>query len=81
MHISYIQVCFNSKYNNELLFYRRIMGKRPEIPNYVSHDLGDIITKLLDKDAHRRLKIKEIKAHPFFKISSFPYVIRGLFGK
>jgi serine/threonine protein kinase len=56
---------FNSTYNNELTIYRRIMGQRPQIPEHVSQELGSLITRLLNKDPYDRIKIEEIKAHPF----------------
>jgi serine/threonine protein kinase len=66
---------FNSTYNNELTIYRRIMGQRPQIPENVSQELRSLITRLLNKDPYDRIKIEEIKAHLFFNVSSFPYVI------
>ncbi|XP_054282176.1 ribosomal protein S6 kinase alpha-5-like isoform X2 [Macrosteles quadrilineatus] len=51
---------------------RRIMKTQPPIPQYLSADVADFISKLLVKDPRQRLgggedDAEEVKRHPFFK--------------
>jgi len=55
----------------KMKMYEHILHSRPIIPNYVHIEGQDLIHKLLDKNAYRRLGsgpkgAKEVKAHPWF---------------
>jgi len=64
-------------HQNKKLMYKMILDKNPKYPDmekhgiYVSADLQDLITKLLNKDMDLRLGSKgdvdEVMSHPFFK--------------
>lgn len=59
---------------------RRILKTQPPIPQYLSSDVADFISKLLVKDPRQRLgggeaDAEELKQHPFFKVSIFCCVI------
>lgn len=57
-----------------LFFYtRRILKTQPPIPQYLSTDVADFISKLLVKDPRQRLgggedDAEELKRHAFFKV-------------
>lgn len=52
------------------------MKTQPPIPQYLSPEVADFITKLLVKDPRQRLgggedDADELKRHPFFKVNIF----------
>jgi ribosomal protein S6 kinase alpha-5 len=67
-------------YNEKLFFFRRILKTNPPIPEDLSPEVSDFISKLLVKDPRKRLgggeeDAEELKRHPFFRVSSFPFLI------
>eukprot|EP01061_Rhynchopus_euleeides_P016191 TRINITY_DN273_c4_g1_i1.p1 TRINITY_DN273_c4_g1~~TRINITY_DN273_c4_g1_i1.p1 ORF type:complete len:625 (+),score=258.84 TRINITY_DN273_c4_g1_i1:104-1876(+) len=54
--------------------YQLILNKPLEFPSFVSGNLRDILTKLLDRDPKQRLcDMEQLKAHPFFKESDVDF--------
>ncbi len=64
---------FYDKNKNKL--YKKIIFNDPDLNKFVklsvSNEAKDLILKLLDKNQKNRIKIPEIKAHPFFNGFSF----------
>ena len=68
--ILYLMLCksfpFNDKNNSKL--YQKILGGKFNLPNYLSNDAKDLICKLLKVNPSERIKINEIKKHPWFNL-------------
>lgn len=47
--------------------YKKIMAADYQMPKFLSPDCKDFITKILNTDPETRIKIKEIRAHPYMK--------------
>ena len=58
--------------NNDLL-YRKICIGKFTIPDHVSSNCKDLLKKILVTDPNKRITIKQIKNHPWFKL----YNIKG----
>jgi len=58
--------------NNDLL-YRKICIGKFSIPEHVSSNCKDLLKKILVTDPNKRITIKQIKNHPWFKL----YNIKG----
>jgi hypothetical protein len=75
----YIYIC-KDKYKNGFLFCSQILNTKPTISGDLSPEASDFISRLLVKNARRRLgggklDAQGVKRHPFFKVSSFPHHI------
>lgn len=62
------------------LFFSQILTAEPNLPDELSCEASDFISKLLVKNPKERLggrkdDAQEIKSHPFFRVSGFPYHI------
>ena len=56
------------KNENRQLLYTSIKNDKPVIPQYLSSDLQDLISRLLEKDPDKRISsANEIKSHLWFK--------------
>lgn len=71
---------YNENLQSKLLFFSRILKTNPPIPDDLSPEVSDFISKLLVKDPRRRLgggeeDAEELKRHPFFNVSSFPLLM------
>ena len=68
--ILYLMLCktfpFNDKNNSKL--YQKILGGKFNLPNYLSNEAKDLICKLLKVNPLERIKINEIKKHPWFNL-------------
>ena len=68
--ILYLMLCksfpFNDKNNSKL--YQKILAGKFNIPNNLSNEAKDIIIKLLKVNPQERIKLNEIKNHPWFNI-------------
>jgi hypothetical protein len=69
--------CFNGKYKNGPFFYRTTSDGILKMPKEFSPEAVDLITRLLDDNPKKRLKLGKhgdtaIRRHPFFHVSSFP---------
>ena len=53
--------------NNDLLYKKICIGKFT-IPEHVSNNCKDLLKKILVTEPHKRITIKQIKNHPWFKI-------------
>ena len=57
--------------NNIRRLLKKVRAGRYLIPNWVSADIKDLISRMLTVDPERRISIAQIKAHPWF--NSLPY--------
>ena len=57
---------FNDKNNSKL--YQKILSGKFIIPNNISDEAKDIITNLLKVNPEERIKLNEIKNHPWFNL-------------
>ena len=68
--ILYLMLCkcfpFNDKNNSKL--YQKILAGKFNIPNNLSNDAKDIIIKLLKVNPQERIKLNDIKNHPWFNL-------------
>jgi serine/threonine protein kinase len=68
--ILYAMVCgflpFEDKNNDKL--YKKILECKYEWPDHVSPNCKDLIKKLLTVNPSKRIKLDEIKSHPFLKL-------------
>jgi 5'-AMP-activated protein kinase catalytic alpha subunit len=48
--------------------YRKILSADFEMPNFISPEAQDLITKILTTNPEKRIKISQIKNHPWFNI-------------
>ena len=66
----YLMLCksfpFNDKNNSKL--YQKILSGKFNLPNYLSNEAKDIICKLLKVNPSERIKLNEIKKHPWFNL-------------
>ena len=53
--------------NNESL-YKKIIGGKYTIPNFVSKSGKDLLKKILETNPRKRITVPEIKKHPWFNI-------------
>jgi len=75
--ILYAMICgflpFEDKNNDKL--YKKILECKYEMPDHVSPNCKDLIKKLLTVNPSKRIKLDEIKCHPFLKLGE------NVFGK
>ena len=68
--ILYLMLCksfpFNDKNNSKL--YQKILAGKFSLPNNLSNEAKDIITNLLKVNPQERIKLNEIKNHPWFNL-------------
>ena len=68
--ILYLMLCkcfpFNDKNNSKL--YQKILSGKFNIPNNLSNEAKDIIINLLKVNPQERIKLNEIKNHPWFNL-------------
>ena len=66
----YLMLCksfpFNDKNNSKL--YQKILSGKFTLPNYLSNEAKDLICKLLKVNPSERIKLNEIKKHPWFNL-------------
>lgn len=48
--------------------YKKILNADYQIPKFVSADLKDLMTRILNTDPEERITISEIRQHPWFRI-------------
>lgn len=56
---------FQSKNTNET--YKLINKLQVNYPNFLSNEVVDLMSKLLQKDPYKRLSLKDVKNHPWIK--------------
>ena len=68
--ILYLMLCksfpFDDKNNSKL--YQKILSGKFIMPNYLSNNAKDLLSKLLKVNPNERIKINEIKKHPWFNL-------------
>ena len=66
----YLMLCksfpFNDKNNSKL--YQKILSGKFNLPNYLSNEAKDLLSKLLKVNPIERIKLDEIKKHPWFNL-------------
>ena len=66
----YLMLCksfpFNDKNNSKL--YQKILLGKFNLPNYLSNEAKDLLSKLLKVNPIERIKLDEIKKHPWFNL-------------
>jgi len=64
----YLMLCksfpFNDKNNSKL--YQKILSGKFNLPSYLSNEAKDLLSKLLKVNPAERIKLNEIKKHPWF---------------
>ena len=58
--------------NNDVLF-KQILGGKIEYPNHLSEVSKDLLKKIIETNPDRRIKIDEIKKHPFYLMGKKNY--------
>ena len=53
--------------NNNLQLFRNILECEPEMPDFLSNISRDLILRILRPDPAKRISLKNIKRHPFYK--------------
>ena len=68
--ILYAMICVYLSFGdkNDELLYNKIMKGEFIIPNFISDSGKDLINKILCVDPDKRIRIKDIKNHPWFKL-------------
>ena len=68
--ILYLMLCktfpFNDKNNSKL--YQKILSGKFNLPSYLSNEAKDLLSKLLKVNPSERIKLNEIKKHPWFNL-------------
>ena len=68
--ILYLMLCktfpFNDKNNSKL--YQKILSGKFNLPSYLSNEAKDLLSKLLKVNPTERIKLNEIKKHPWFNL-------------
>ena len=68
--ILYLMLCktfpFNDKNNSKL--YQKILCGKFNLPSYLSNEAKDLLSKLLKVNPNERIKLNEIKKHPWFNL-------------
>ena len=62
---------FNENKNTEL--YKKIIEGKYIMPNNISKDAQDLLKKIIKVKPEERIKIKDIKNHPWFKLANINY--------
>lgn len=55
------------QHKNDITLYRKILGDKLKMPNYVTQECASLLKGLLQREIKKRLTVEQIKAHPFFK--------------
>jgi 5'-AMP-activated protein kinase catalytic alpha subunit len=58
--------------------YKKILSADYQTPSFVSDEAKDLFSKILDTDPKRRLKIEEIRAHPWFNLVPCESTFKGI---
>ena len=75
--ILYLMLCGNLPFyddDNQIL-YEKILSGKYEIPEHLSENAKDILSKLLEVDPQKRINFEGIKSHPWFNIIAKNYLI------
>lgn len=60
--------CLPFEDNNNESLYKKIIGGKYTIPNFVSKGGKDLLKKILETNPRKRITIPEIKKHPWFNL-------------
>lgn len=69
--ILYAMLCGYLPYSDskEEIILRRITNKEYKIPDFLSSKAKDLLVRMLDNDPNKRIDLKEIKSHAWFKLT------------
>ena len=74
--VLYAMVCgylpFEDRDNEKL--YRKILSGKFQIPEYLTHDCADLISKILTVNPKKRINFQDVKTHPWIKDAYADYV-------
>ena len=75
--VLYAMICGYLPFEDQVTerVYQKIRCGRFELPDHLSKECRDIITRLLTVNPNKRITIEEIKSHPFLKLASPIYHI------
>ena len=62
---------FNENNNKDL--YKKIIEGKFQMPKNISKDAQDLLKKIIKVNPEERIKIKDIKNHPWFKLADISY--------
>lgn len=54
------------------VLYKKILSADYMMPDFISYEVQDLLSRILVPDPEERINIEEIKSHPWFNIE--PYV-------
>lgn len=60
-----------------ILYQISYSGKTPDVPEYLSHQAKDFVSKCLKRDPNERWTVKQLLKHPF--LAEFSYVKNQIF--
>ena len=75
--ILYLMLCGNLPFyddDNQIL-YEKILSGKYEVPNHLSENAKDILSKILEIEPKKRINFEGIKSHPWFNIIDKNYLI------
>ena len=79
--ILYLMLCGKLPFfheENEVM-YEQILSGKFELPDFLSDNAKDLLSKLLEIDPQKRIKFEQIKAHPWFAtINKKNFVHKGI---
>lgn len=69
--ILYAMLCGYLPYSDskEEIILKRITNKEYKIPDFLSSKAKDLLIRMLDNDPNKRIDLKEIKSHAWFKLT------------
>lgn len=72
----YCEVPFMDHYSNKDTIYKKIIFNSPDFKTNasISEKAKDLILKMLHKNKHQRIRLDQIKLHPFFKEVDFDMI-------
>ena len=75
--ILYLMLCGKLPFFHEQneIMYQQILSGKFELPDYLSDNAKDLLSKLLEIDPNKRIRFAEIKKHPWFTLINKKYLI------
>lgn len=75
--VLYAMVCGYLPFEDQVTerVYKKILSGRFEMPEHLSKECRDLLSKILTVNPNKRISLEEIKQHPFLKLSNPVYHI------
>ena len=75
--VLYLMLCGRLPFYHEenTIMYQQILSGKFDLPNYLSNEAKDLLTKLLEIDPKKRIKFEKIKSHSWFNIINGNHLI------